>query len=256
MAEGELVVRDGTGASLVPMQTLVLTRAAAVALLPSLVDLVGQFETVTLDTHQQAKSALTKVRDARKRIEQHHVEQKRPLNQARDVALTLEREDVAPFKALETAIGARILSFEAELERQRRAEQERLQREAVEAARVEADARAKALRDAAKAEDDAKIKRALNAQARALKDAPVFVAPVEVASPIAKTSTTTRWSCDLVDVMALVQSVAAGRIPLAALEPERLIETHPWLNAQATQLREEFSIPGCIAVQKTTLTGR
>ena len=89
-----------------------------------------------------------------------------------------------------------------------------------------------------------------------MKATPVYVAPVEVASPVVQTSTVTRWSAEITDVLALVKAVAAGAVPLAALEPERLIEAHPWLNKQVTQLREEFIVPGVVAVQKTGLSGR
>lgn len=252
----ELVVRDGTGGELVPARKLILTHASQMIRLPALTAMVETYSDVTLENHAAAKLVLTEVREARKSVELHHDMQKAPLNAVRTLALDLEKQDVGAFKALETKLGARLLAFDTELERQRKAEQDRLNREALVKAQAEADARAKALRDAAKAEDDAAVKRQLNAQARQLKDAPVFVAPVEVASPVVQTSTVTRWSAEIVDVLALVKAVAAGAVPLAALEPERLVESHPWLNKQATQLREEFAAPGCVAVQKTSLSGR
>lgn len=251
-----LVVRDGTGGSLVPARTLILTRASQMSRLPELAAMAQAYTAITVETHAAAKAVLAEIREARKSVEMHHDIQKAPLNQVRTRALDLEKQDVGAFRLLETALGARLLAFEQDVERQRKAEAERLQREALLAAQAEADARAKALRDAAKAEEDAATKRQLQAQARALKAAPVFVAPVEVASPVAQTSTVTRWSAEITDVLALVQAVAAGTVPLAALEPERLIESHPWLNKQVTQLREEFVMPGVVAVQKTGLSGR
>ena len=252
----ELVVRDGTGQALVPARTLILTRAPEMARLGEMTPRVAAFDFLGLDNHDAAADVLKEVRAIRKHVEAFHDLQKGPLNEVRAVALDLEKRDVGAWKALETGLGAKLLAFDAEMERQRKAEEARLTREALVRAQAEADAQAKALREAAKAEDDLALKRQLNAQARQLKDAPVFVAPVAVASPVAKTSTTTRWSAEIVDVLALVQAVAAGRVPLAALEPERLIESHPWLNTQATQLREEFAVPGCVAVQKTSLSGR
>jgi hypothetical protein len=272
----ELTVRDGTGAALVPARQLVLTHAPSLLRLPALTEAVGALTEITLDTHPKAKQVLTDVRSARKQAEQHHDIQKSPLNEVRAYALNLEKEDVGAFKALESALSARLLAFETEVERQRKVEQARLQQEAIEKARAEADARAKALRDAAKAEDDAATKRQLNAQARVLKAAPVFVAPVEVESPVVKTSTVTRWSAEITDLEALIVAVAVGIIkrrvpsyallakaaegepsaPLAALEPERLLDAHPWLNTQATQSQAEFSMPGVMAVSKTGLSGR
>jgi len=272
----ELVVRDGTGMMLVPTRDLVLTHAAVLLKLPSLTAAVTDLDTITLDTQPKAKQVLAEVRAARKQAEQHHDLQKTPINDVRAYALSLEKDDVGRFKALETKLGAKLIAFEADLERQRKTEQERLDREALAKAQEEANARAKALRDAAKAEDDAAVKRQLNAQARALKTAPVFVTPAEVALPVVKTSTTTRWSAEITDVEALVVAVAMGILqrrlpidtplgklvqveptaPLAVLEPERLIESHPWLNTAATQAQEEFSLPGVVAVSKTSLSGR
>lgn len=252
----ELVVRDGTGGALVPARKLILTHASQLIRLPALAEMVAGYTEITLENHSAAKAVLAEIRSTRKSVEMHHDIQKAPLNEVRARALDLEKSDVGAFKALETTLGSRLLAFETEVERQRKAEEARLQREALVAAQAEADARAKALREAAKAEEDAAVKRQLNAQARQLKDAPVFVAPVEVASPVVQTSTVTRWSAEITDVLALVKAVAAGTVPLAALEPERLIDAHPWLNKQATQLREEFTMPGVVAVQKTGLSGR
>lgn len=271
----ELVVRDGTGQSLIPARKLILTRAPQITALPTLQEEVATYTDITLDNHAAASACLKTIRTIRKQVEQHHDVQKTPLNDARARALDLEKQDVAAFKNLETALGARLIAFDQEVERQRRLEQARLQQEAIAKAQAEADARAKALRDAAKVEEDAAIRKQLQAQARAVKEAPVFVAPVEVAAPVTKTSTVTRWSADITDIEALVVAVAVGILrrrvpadqlgpvflaqpdaPLAALEPERLIETHPWLNTQASQAREEFSLPGVVAVQKTSLSGR
>lgn len=252
----ELVVRDGTGAMLVPTRDLVLTHAAVLLKLPTLTQAVADLDTITLDTQPKAKQVLAEVRSARKQAEQHHDLQKAPINDVRTYALSLEKDDVGRFKSLETKLGAKLLAFETDLEHQRKEEQDRLHREAIAAAQLEAESRAQALRDAAKAEDDAAVKRQLQAQARALKNAPVFVAPVEVESPVVKTSTVTRWSAEITDVLALVKAVAAGLVPLAALEPDRLIESHPWLNTAASQAREEFVMPGVQAVSKTGLSGR
>jgi len=276
MADAELVVRDGTGDGLVPARQLILTRAPEMARLVELTPLVASFDLIGLDNHDAAAATLKQVRTIRKNVEAFHDQQKGPINSVRTIALDLEKRDVGAWKALETGLGARLLAFDTELERQRKAEQDRLNREAVLKAQAENDARAKALRDAAKAEDDAAVKRQLQAQARAMKAAPIFVAPVEVASPVQQTGTRTTWSAEITDLEALIVAVAMGILqrrvpgsallakaaageptaPLSVLEPDRLIESHPWLNAQAAQGREEFTMPGVVAVSKTGLSGR
>jgi len=272
----QLVVAVPSGSGLVPAGKLVLTRAPQALDVPAYMQRVANLPAITVETHADAKALLDEIRERRRACERFHDMQKAPLTAVRNMALQLEKDDVGAFKTLETQVGAKLLAFDAEIERQRKAEQERLNREAVAKAQAEADARAKALREAAKAEDDAATKRALNAQARALKDAPVFVAPVQVAPVVAKTSTTTRWAAEITDVDALVVAVAVGILrrrvppstallaaladereaPLAALEPERLREAHPWLNTAAVQGQEEFTLPGVVAVKKTALSGR
>lgn len=54
------------------------------------------------------------------------------------------------------------------------------------------------------------------------------------------------WFSEVVSLMDLVKAVAEGRQPLLALEANM-----KFLNQQAKSLREEFNIPGCIAVKKT-----
>jgi hypothetical protein len=252
----ELAIIDGTGQSLVPARRLILTRAPEYLLIPNLQAEVSKFETITLENHDRATATLKNLRVTRKKVETFHEAQKGPINEVRGRALDLEKSDVNAIKSLETTLGARLLAFDQEVEKKRKDEEERLNREALAKAQAEADARAKALRDAAKAEDDLKVKRQLNSQARALKDAPVFVAPVKVSSTISTVSTVERWSAEILDVMSLVRAVAEGRVPLAALEPEQLIGNHPWLNSQAVQGREEFTLPGVVAVKKTSLSGR
>jgi hypothetical protein len=276
MADAELVVRDGTGTALVPARHLILTRAPEMARLAEMMPVVAAFDLIGLDNHDAAAATLKQVRTIRKNVEAFHDQQKGPINSVRTIALDLEKQDVVAWKTLETALGARLLAFDTELERQRKAEQDRLNREALQKAQDEATARAKALRDAAKAEDDLAVKKQLNAQARQLKDAPIFVAPVEVASPVQQTGTRTTWSADITDLETLVVAVAMGILkrrakvgqftsltimgeqdaPLAALEADRLLSSHPWLNTQAGQSREEFSMPGVVAVSKTGLSGR
>jgi len=251
----ELIIA-GDATVLVPSGRLVLTRAPELLNLSLLQQQVEKFQVITVENHASATAALKNLRVIRQKVEKFHETQKAPINGIRSLALDLERTDVSSVKSLETTLGARVLAFETEVERQRKIEEERLRREALEQAQKEADAKAKALRDAAKVEEDRKTKRQLNLQARSVEAAPVFVPAVKVSAPVTTSSTTTRWSVEITDIRELVKAVADGRVPLAALEPERLLDSHPWLTAQAVQLREEFSIPGTVAVKKTTLSGR
>ena len=52
------------------------------------------------------------------------------------------------------------------------------------------------------------------------------------------------WHAEVVDLMALVQAVADGTVPLAALQPNTA-----WLDEAAARDRESFGIPGVRAVE-------
>lgn len=54
------------------------------------------------------------------------------------------------------------------------------------------------------------------------------------------------WFCEIVNFMQLIQAVADGKVPSEVIEPNLSA-----LNKAAKALREEFKIPGCIAVKKT-----
>lgn len=52
------------------------------------------------------------------------------------------------------------------------------------------------------------------------------------------------WHAEVVDLLALVQAVADGSIPLAALQPNTT-----WLDEAAARDRETLGIPGVRAVE-------
>lgn len=52
------------------------------------------------------------------------------------------------------------------------------------------------------------------------------------------------WHAEVVDLMALVQAVADGSVPLAALQPNTT-----WLDDAAARDRETLGIPGVRAVE-------
>lgn len=54
------------------------------------------------------------------------------------------------------------------------------------------------------------------------------------------------WFCEIVNFMQLIKAVADGKVPSEVLEPSMSA-----LNKAAKALRDEFKIPGCIAVKKT-----
>ena len=68
---------------------------------------------------------------------------------------------------------------------------------------------------------------------------PPPAAPIRTAGVAPKET----WSAEVSDKMALVKAVAAGKVPLAALEPNMT-----YLNGQVRLLKKEFQVPGVKAV--------
>ncbi len=95
---------------------------------------------------------------------------------------------------------------------------------------------------------------AIREQAAAVKSAPleVVLAPVEQAQTgkAAGMSMRTTYSCEVVDVEALLQGVIDGTVPREALMPNE-----SFLNIKAREAKELFSFPGCRLVKKQGLAG-
>jgi len=159
-------------------------------------------------------------------------------------ALKLHRSLVAKRDAMLIPVGEQkntlrlgMKSFEDEQERIRRAEQ----------ARLEEDAR-KAAEEAALAQAVALEQNGHKAAAEAVIAAPVVAPAVYVpkTTPTGFGNATRRvWGAEVTDLMALVKAVAAGTVPIQAIE-----ENTVFLNQQARALKSALQYPGVRAVEK------
>ena len=117
--------------------------------------------------------------------------------------------------------------------------------------------RRKALEAQRKAEDEARkvaeeeaLQRAIELAAAGEDEAsdavlaePIVAAPVVVAAPVSRpTGSVGRkyYKCKVTNFKALVAAVAAGTVPIQALEANQ-----SFLNNQADQFKEAFAFPGC-----------
>lgn len=159
-------------------------------------------------------------------------------------ALKLHRSLVAKRDAMLIPVGEQknslrlgMKTFEDEQERIRRAEQARLEEEARKAAEEAALAQAVALE-----------MNGHKAAAEAVISAPV-VAPavyVQKTTPTGFGNATRRvWGAEVTDLMALVKAVAAGQVPIQAIEANSV-----FLNQQARALKSALQYPGVRAVEK------
>lgn len=153
---------------------------------------------------------------------------------AHKAALAVKAKLTDPAKALD-----------ADLQRKRVTWQEAEQRRLDEIARQAEAAQRKAEEDARLAEAAAAEQAGDHAQADAIIEAPMFVAPVIAQAPpkTAGIATRTTWSARVTDFAALVRAVAEGKAPLTALKADQTV-----LNGLARSMREHLRIPGIQAV--------
>jgi hypothetical protein len=159
-------------------------------------------------------------------------------------ALKLHRSLVAKRDAMLIPVGEQknslrlgMKTFEDEQERIRRAEQARLEEEARKAAEEAALAQAVALEQ-----------NGHKAAAEAVIAAPVVAPAVYVpkATPTGFGNATRRtWGAEVTDLMALVKAVAAGTVPIQAIEANTV-----FLGQQARALKSALHYPGVRAVEK------
>lgn len=159
-------------------------------------------------------------------------------------ALKLHRSLVAKRDAMLIPVGEQknslrlgMKTFEDEQERIRRAEQARLEEEARKAAEEAALAQAVALE-----------MNGHKAAAEAVIASPV-VAPavyVQKTTPTGFGNATRRtWGAEVTDLMALIKAVAAGTVPIHAIEANSV-----FLNQQARALKAALNYPGVRSVEK------
>jgi len=143
-------------------------------------------------------------------------------------AATAQRNDLKkPLLEAEKLLKGKIGTYLDEQEQLRRAEQARIDREQREAQLA---LEKKALAEAEEQRlDDAAVLEAAGdtVAANALLDAPLVVDVTEVLPPaavapapakVAGISSSRRWNCEVVDLMALVRAVAEGKAPLSYLQ--------------------------------------
>lgn len=156
-------------------------------------------------------------------------------------ALRSKVED--PLKnAIANILTPRMSSFRQAQERRRQAEEDRLAAEAKKRAEDEALENAQELHNAGFAKE-----------AEAMIAAPVAVATpvVPKAEKVAGLSERQIWSAEVVSKMGLVKAVAAGTVPLVALDANM-----PFLNSQAKSMKAEMHIPGVKATPRTSFAGQ
>ena len=171
-----------------------------------------------------ANDFFLRCREARKKIAavfDPHIDRAKEAKKKADevrAGLVKEKESAeAPIIEAEGIVKKEILRFDAEeevrLERERREAEEKARKEAEEAAlREAAEAEAKGDKEEAAAILDEAVTAPL----------PIFVPPTPPPPKLAGSAKTELWKFQVVDLKALVQAVATGRVPLSAVKADEV----------------------------------
>lgn len=157
---------------------------------------------------------------------------KQMIDSIKKPVLAAEKDDVNPYENEKARLGNLLTKFQL-AERQRVAEEERQARIKAEQD-AESERLSRSLELAASGEMEA---------AETVMEEPIVAAPVVVAATETKfTGSVSRksYSCEVENLMELVKAVAAGKVLLAAIQPDT-----SWLNQKARNEKEGFYVPGC-----------
>lgn len=172
-----------------------------------------------------------------KGISDHFTKRKRAIDAVKQLILDDEKAWLTPLKEEKEKKIALMQSWFDEQESIRRAAQAKAEEEARKAAEESALAQAVALEQ-----------NGHKAAAEAVIATPVVAPAVYVPTTIPKGMgqfMKKTWSAEVTDLMALVKAVAAGQVPIQAIEANSV-----FLNQQARALKSALNYPGVLAIEK------
>ncbi len=179
-----------------------------------------------------------------KRLDDEEKKITKPLLEGIEAARALFRGPKQKANDVKNILNTRMVRWAEDQERIRREAERKLQEEAKR--RAEEEALAQALEAEAAGEKE---------EAEQILSEPVYVPQVKVMSEVPrskKTQIRQTWSCEIIDVMALVKGIAEGKVDIQAIEPNNLIKNHSFLNTMATRYKEALNIPGVRSISKRT----
>lgn len=200
------------------------------------------FKIATTEQYEDAGARLMAIKALSKKIDETFDKHIATAFKAHRDLVAEKKTHQTPLQTAEALIKRALLSYQQAEEQKRREAEARAQ----EVARKE---REKLEEQARKAAEKGKVERA-----EALQVAAASVVAPTIASTtpkIAGISTRTSFRAEVVDKLELVKAVAAGTVPLNALDANL-----PFLNNQARAMKETLAYPGVKVVQETGLASR
>jgi len=202
------------------------------------------------DVWKDLKGLRERVDEFFKPIQDSIAESKRKIEESRKKAIAQRDTIEAGLIRAQEYLGFQMAKYKKEQDRKRE-EDQRLKKEAEDRAKEEK-----------KKEEEESLKKAIDLEASgqtvaaqiALNTAiDALRKPVRVDIPIAPkvklegVRVRTTWSANIIDKPALIKAVAAGDIPMEALDPNM-----PYLNEIARKKEDKMSVPGVEAVSNIT----
>ena len=212
------------------------------------------------DTFTTGGTLLVAIKRMIRTVEAHYSRYLDPLNAVRGEILELKRADLAPLAQAKENLEPQIARFDKQQKDAAAAEQRRQQDEANERARQDQLRAAASVERVADQTEDPRSKKALLKEAEAIKAAPTVAPKVDAPQTVKVPGLNTRFEyrAEIADPMLVIRCIIAGKLPITAIEPERLKQEHPALDklAQALGPQLEKMCPGIKVVEKPIVTGR
>lgn len=191
----------------------------------------------SVEAYKKANEFGRLLQAASKETEAFFKEVKVQIDAIKKPVLAAEKEHINPLEEEKLRLGREITNWDIKVRREREEEERKAREEAEKQAREEQLQRAVELEAAGELQ-----------QAEAILDEPVYVPPVIIQAPTApktvgKVSRVT-YRAKVTDLKALVRAVADGKAPLGAI-----MANESYINKQAGNDKENFSMPGCELVR-------
>lgn len=255
---------DTVRRSMAVMRTLTFCESIAVIRDGKLAEL--KIKVSSPDEYQRAGQLLLTAKSYMKDLEEtFEPEKTRRFNSHRELCAELNR-GMAPAEAIGKALSAAITNFQREAERQRQAEQARLQELARKQAEEEQRKRQEenALAAAIEAEQSGNKELAEQIISAPIDSTPAWVPPVILQSSVPKIeglSSRNTWKARVkgdpgtpeheANFLLLVKAVAEGKAPMSLLKLNDAA-----LNQLGKAMKTQLNVPGCESYQDTGLAGR
>lgn len=202
-----------------------------------LLDDAQQFTVASDPEYEIAGTDLKRIKDKMRALDDMRKSITRPIDAAKKAVMDFFRAPEDFLKSAESTYKRSMLAYQQDQERKRREEEARIR----ELQRQEQERLAKEAEVAEKAGD----KETAEAIIQQAAEMPTAIVPRRDPPKVAGVKTQTRWSAEVTDQMMLIKAVAAGQVPMIAIEINQR-----FLNQQAVSLKGALNIPGVKAVSK------